>query len=327
MSDILKDTFETVYKEEYDALAKEGKTVGEIKVLLEERSNKALESVIEKASEYCVQNMNEHMFENELAWESQDAEFIARQEQKWGKCFSASRMMYSSALEVAEAFKQYITLENPPADFNTKKYTFHCLVHLHGRACQIFLEILTLLKGGFADGALARCRSLYELCCVASFIKDQGESIAEAYYKQPYTDYNKKSYKWANGAKDNDGHIVKFFSQIQDLCRLSKEWKDEYDLSCLVTHASPQGTFGRISKGIGLNLIPVGRSDYNIKIPAMHSVQCLFWISLTFVSLFSHIDSLAYVKALEKWADIVCDMNTTTQDKVFEEAIKAGQAK
>ncbi|MBQ9040479.1 MAG: hypothetical protein IJ119_13485 [Clostridia bacterium] len=35
MSDILKDTFETVYKEEYDALAKEGKTVGEIKVLLD----------------------------------------------------------------------------------------------------------------------------------------------------------------------------------------------------------------------------------------------------------------------------------------------------
>ena len=54
---------------------------------------------------------------------------------------------------------------------DARKFMFLALQHLHGRACQMFLEILTLLRNGFGDCAYARWRSLYELNCTAYFIK------------------------------------------------------------------------------------------------------------------------------------------------------------
>lgn len=59
------------------------------------------------------------------------------------------------------------------------KYT--ALKYIHGRGLQQFLEIITLMKNGFADGAYSRWRSLYELNIIASFISEYGEEIAEAY--------------------------------------------------------------------------------------------------------------------------------------------------
>ena len=326
MPDILRDAYDEVIKDVIEELKKEGKSAQEIVDLLEEREVKVIDSVTDKACEYSIEYMTEHMYENYLEWESRDAEFYAKQEQKWGRCFAASRMMYTSVIEMAKSYIKYITIENPPDNFKSKQYTFYCLVHLHGRACQEFLEILTLMKGGFADGAYARCRSLFELCCVASFIKEQGESIAEAYYKQSDADYQQKSYNWANSVRDFDGKNVRSFAQIQRMCNLPQPWKEGYDLTCLLTHASPQATFKRMANGKDINIIPVGRSDYNIKYPAIHSAICLRWITATFFTLFQHMDSLSNVKAINKWADTVCEMYCSTHDMVFAEAIKAGKA-
>ena len=37
------------------------------------------------------------------------------------------------------------------------------MLHIHGRALQQFLEIIILMKNGFADGAYASWRSVFEL--------------------------------------------------------------------------------------------------------------------------------------------------------------------
>ena len=51
---------------------------------------------------------------------------------------------------------------------------FFVLWRLHARSCQITMEILALLKSGFADGAHARWRTLHEIAVTALFIKQQG---------------------------------------------------------------------------------------------------------------------------------------------------------
>lgn len=327
MPDILRSAFDEVMENVIKDIGKEGKLTQEAESILIERAIKAIDSVTETASKYSIEYMQQHMYESDLEWESRDAEFFAKQNQKWGKCFAASRMMYTTVIDMADSYIKYITKENPPENLKEKQYTFYCLVHLHSRACQEFLEILTLMKGGFADGAYARCRSLYELCCVASFIKAQGESVAEAYFNQSDADYQEKSYKWANTAKDSNGNIVRSFKQIQEMCDLPQPWKDGYDLSCLITHASPQATFKRMANGINMNVLPVGRSDYNIKIPAELSVLCLRWITAVLLTLFLHMDSLSNVRAINQWSEIVRDMYYSTHELVFAEAIKAGKAK
>jgi len=326
MSDLLQEVYNTVLKQVVEDLLQEGKSTQEIESIIESRTVKAMESVTDKVSEYSIEYMKAHMHENELAWQNRDAEFFARQEQKWGHCFAASRMMYTTAIDMADTYVKYVTNENTPEDFKEKQYTFYCLVHLHARACQEFLEILTLMRAGFADGAYARCRSLFELCCVASFIKEQGETIAEAYFKQSESDYKEKAYVWAKSVKDEKGDKVQSFGQIQKMCSLPQPWKDGYDLTCAITHASPQATFGRLSNGIGMNIIPVGRSDYNIKIPAEHSASCLRWITSLLLTIFLHVDSLSNVKTINQWSELIRDKYYTTHDKIFADAKKSGIA-
>jgi hypothetical protein len=56
------------------------------------------------------------------------------------------------------------------------------LTRLHARACQVAAEILALMQHGFADGAMARWRTLHEIAVIATFLRDRGEVMAERYH-------------------------------------------------------------------------------------------------------------------------------------------------
>lgn len=49
------------------------------------------------------------------------------------------------------------------------------------RACALFSEIIYLVKGGFANGALTRFRTLHELTVITEFIYKHGEQAADRY--------------------------------------------------------------------------------------------------------------------------------------------------
>lgn len=55
------------------------------------------------------------------------------------------------------------------------------LIRLHARACQIASEVHVLLSAGYADGAMARCRTLHEIAIVSFFIQQHGEETAVRY--------------------------------------------------------------------------------------------------------------------------------------------------
>ena len=60
-------------------------------------------------------------------------------------------------------------------------YVFQVLMTLHARACQVSREILFLLRYGYADGALARWRTLHEIVVVAAVISEYGDDVARKY--------------------------------------------------------------------------------------------------------------------------------------------------
>ena len=60
-------------------------------------------------------------------------------------------------------------------------YVFQVLMTLHARACQVSREIIFLLRYGYADGALARWRTLHEIIVVATIINEYGDDIARKY--------------------------------------------------------------------------------------------------------------------------------------------------
>jgi hypothetical protein len=55
------------------------------------------------------------------------------------------------------------------------------MMRLHIRACQVMMEIIVLLENGFADGAMARWRTLHEIATVAAFIQEHGPDTAKRY--------------------------------------------------------------------------------------------------------------------------------------------------
>lgn len=324
MSDRLWDIFLQSIKNATDKMKENGASDEEIAKQVKEKTNPALSAMMKEAVKDITHYSKEHMYEYIRYVEAEDAEFFARQEQKWGKCFVASHMMYFMAVESAQEFSEYVG-EIDKSTFREKQFRFLALQHLHGRACQEYLEVLTLMRTGFADGAYARWRSMYELCCIADFINNHGEELAKRYYEHSET--SGKSYDWAKIVNDNEGKPVKSFAQIQRMCNVAQSWKDQYDLGCLVTHASPQGTFGRMANGCATDVIPVGRSDYGITTPAEHSAISLAWISATYLSLLPHADSIATIHVLNNWIDVIRELYFSTHDIVFRELIEQNQVK
>ena len=280
-----------------------------------------LQEVTDTASKDFASFFKEKMFEIELEERANTGEFLAHQEQLWGKCFAASQTMYTITLEAAENISEYIDKNASEQEKDDRKYTFLALKHIHGRACQIFLEILTLLRNGFGDCAYARWRSLYELNCIAYFIKSQGEQIAKQYYEQSQSKEEKqKDYEWTKGAVNKYGKTItiRSFTAIETYCEMGDVWNKQYKLACLVTHGSPQGTFKRMSTFKTMDVIPVGRSDYGIAVPAEHSAISLHLISALLFTVFPYADSIAYIKTLGEWVHVIQDMYYSTEKAIFE---------
>lgn len=318
LREIFNETMESVISEWLE----EGLSEKEIsEKLTEEKIKDTMLAIMDKSSEDSLSFFKEHMYEIAYTEQAKTDEFVSRQRQTWGAGLAASQAMYIMAVESAELFSKFVAEDLDDTERRHKQYSFLVLQHMHGRACQIFLEIFHLMRLGFADGAYARWRTLYELCCCADFIRHQGEKIAKQYYEQSNT--NDQNYSWAKGALDEKGNKLDAgsFKKIQEIVNIDSGWLSQYKLACFITHASSQGTFGRLANGSTENLIPVGHSNYGIATAAEHSAICLCWITGEFVTLFHHLDSDARCKLLSEWIKVVRDAYFTAHEETFGEKL------
>jgi hypothetical protein len=97
--------------------------------------------------------------------------FRDRMEETWGEPLARLRMLLTIAKEWGgEAHQE-------AGDDQLKKLMVRLLV----RSCQVTDEIICLLENGFADGAMARWRTLHEIAIVAAFIAKHGPNAVERY--------------------------------------------------------------------------------------------------------------------------------------------------
>ena len=272
---------------------------------------KHLDIIAESTFDYLKQSM----FEAVQYWRAETIDFIAHQEKKWGRCFVASEAMYVIALEASQAYDEYLQ-ENDIEGIDDKQFMFVVLRELNARTCQIFLEVLYLMKLGFADGAYARWRSMYEISIIAQFIYDNGEPVAEAFFDAVDTD---DRFDWAKTAQcfsnTKKRHIS--FSDIKKQCGVAPEWQAQYDLANQIVHASPQGTFKRLANKKPLGVLPVGHSDYGITTPAEHSAITLTHVFTLFITLFPYGDGIRAARILVKWIDLIREYYFKARDEVF----------
>lgn len=115
---------------------------------------------------------------DQRTWEKQvTGGFRDRLELRWCKAFTALRMLLTISVEMGgEAYEKR---RRSRAKRNI--YRTDVLIRLHARACQVTGEILALMEAGYADGAMARWRTLHEIAVVATLIAEHGDELAERY--------------------------------------------------------------------------------------------------------------------------------------------------
>lgn len=103
--------------------------------------------------------------------------FSERLEERWGSSFDILRMMYTISREIGAIAER----RRRRSRAKRSRVLNDTIMHLHARACQVVAEILCLMENGFADGAMARWRTLHEITVVAAVIAQFGDDLAVRY--------------------------------------------------------------------------------------------------------------------------------------------------
>lgn len=96
---------------------------------------------------------------------------------RWEEGFKLFEMFLGICRELGEEYSDWYFSEV----LKESDYLFEAIRALHARACLIASEVYALMLAGFADGSLARWRSLHELNVTAMFIASGGQELAEKY--------------------------------------------------------------------------------------------------------------------------------------------------
>ena len=159
---------------------------------------KLIRKVTKKMSKDVVKRSKLQWLEDFGVRKSEMDAFTARLSYRW----SGGLIPLNVMLEVAREFGQaVIHSHQEQIDKGALSKRRDVLFALHNRACQVVAEIITLLEAGYADGAMARWRTLHELSVVADIIHDGDDYLAERYLDHNVVDSKKAADKYMDTLK------------------------------------------------------------------------------------------------------------------------------
>lgn len=109
--------------------------------------------------------------------QKEDSGFCSRNCRRWRKAFDMLEIMWMISQEVGSKLND---AHRPQAALD-KNYLFEALTYLHARSLLVTREVICLMRGGFADGAMSRWRTLHELATTALFLQKHGVEVAHRY--------------------------------------------------------------------------------------------------------------------------------------------------
>jgi len=176
-------------------------------------------------------------------------------------------------LTVSREFGASINEELRQSPDPSIKFLVEVLTRSHARACQVAEEIVCLLDGGFADGAMARWRTLHEIAVVALFISAHGEDLAERYVMHQKVESRRAAveYEKVRGRLKYEPLDAKEVKQLEDdfaavITRFGPTFKEQYGWAAQQL-GNPKPTFADIERAARIDHL---RAHYRM---ASHNVH------------------------------------------------------
>lgn len=231
-----------------------------------------------------------------------------------------------------------------PKLFRKRKKDFKtsAILLIHARSIQISKEILILIKAGYADGANARWRSIYELAVISFFLFDNNSIVSQRYlehdivkrYKEakdynanckklkypPISDKNLKKIK-----KERDKSIKKYgtefkyrngfewiprsilpnpnFNALAQHAKLGK-MRPFYNLSSDMIHGGARGFYHiGLMKNLQDKILLIGPTDYGFADPMQNTAISLSQITFCLLNLLPDIDGIVFMKIMNQYVN------------------------
>lgn len=290
-----------------------------------------LHGLMREVTDDVAQSMLKHLLDRwrkeSVRQRKEIAGFRRRLEQHWERPLELLRMLLSIARE--------LDTEIDPHTQSRASTLVDVLRRLHARACQISDEIIVLLAAGFADGAIARWRTLHEVAIVALFLHQHGEDVAIRYLAHEAVEARKAVYDYLRcyerlGYEPVPAHEVEEIERAAEeaLVRFGAAFKNEYgwaaealgkkapritDLERAVgvdhmrahyrmashnVHANPKGLFFKLGLLRELDVLLAGPSNAGLTDPGHSAAISLSQVSAALLTLTPTLDNIVKLKVM-----------------------------
>jgi hypothetical protein len=262
-----------------------------------------------------------------------------RLDQGWGDALAQLRMLLTVSREFGAAANDELRARKV-----SEPHKVEVLTRLHARACQVANEVLVLLAEGFADGGMARWRTLHEIAATALLVGEHGDDLAERYMLHDATEAFRAAVAYRQcqdrlgyepmpddvfaAVCDRKDRVVERFGQA--FCNqygwaselLSKDKPTFRDIECAAgtddlrahyrlashgVHADPRGTRFGLGMLPGENLLLAGPRDVGLAEPGQRAATSLVQATtpLGLTLATVDLDALVWLQAMRLLQDEV----------------------
>jgi hypothetical protein len=240
-----------------------------------------------------------------------------------------------------------------------KLHLFDAILGLHLRACRVASEVFCLLKSGFADGAMARWRTLHELAIVIMFLWQHKGDCGTRYLSHAFIERFKaaRQYQCHCGRLGHEPHspsemhefradydsvVAKYgtdfateygwaakaigikcptFADIEKSIDLA-HWRPYFKMACHSVHAGPQALGFSLGSPTGQPY--AGASNAGLADPGHSTAISLTLATSSFLTLRTNLDGLVACQIMRRLTDDIgrefLKANKAMEEKILAEA-------
>ena len=146
-----------------------------------------IKSIVTDISSILLKSIRSDWKRRKYDIEADAVAFRVRLKNRWERSFDELRLLLVLCVEAGREELQSLRRSRA----RTGKLKRDTVVRLHARACQVSGEVMALLESGYADGAMARWRTIHELFVVTSLIARGDDQLAARYRRHEVVDAKK----------------------------------------------------------------------------------------------------------------------------------------